>query len=234
MDHELAIAEVFHVGQMDRRLKGRNSHEGAGLSVSLNPTGWTRIAQLGGHPTYALRRQEGCFLDFNSARQDTHFLAQVTGWAVERGYIAPCPTYRLWHHDGEEDLDCYMEFTSLEELLGEVGGDEGGSLARARSLARSQGQWVTRAKGWQVLPPALERARHDRAESLFGLDFAFLFYTEDETDLDGVWWRLDNELEDEMNDELDDDPDRGCIFESRLDGWDRELVDAPEPEEILA
>lgn len=221
--HELVIDEVFHVGWMDREMKGRNSQEGAGLSVSLDPAGWTHVAQLGGSPTYCLRREGGRFLNFNAARRDARLVKQVTDWAIDRGYIAPSPAYRLWWYDSEQEAEVYMEFTQLSDLVEEVGGEPHDGLPRARSLARDAGQRVTQAKGWQILTLALERARHTRAESIMGMDFAFLFYAEDETDLDGVWWRLT------------DEPDRGCIFEGRLSGWEKELLaDGVQPEGFLA
>jgi hypothetical protein len=208
---------------MDVRLKGTDSQEGAGLSVSLDPEAWTKIAQLGGNPTYRLRHDGGRFLDFQSARSDKQEVAKVVSWAIEHEYIASTSVYRLWQYDSEEEHEYYMEFTSLADLLGEVGGEPSGTLASARSLAREEGKRITQAKGWQVLPAALVRARHSRADSIFGLDFAFLFYTEDETDLDGVWWRYS------------EGPDRGCIFEGKLAYWHQEMIEGPHwREEILA
>jgi hypothetical protein len=223
--YELELEEVFHIGQLERRLKGKDSQEGAGLSVSLDPAAWLRIAQLGGNPTYCLRRAGGRFLDFQAACLDEEEVAKVTHWAIERGYIAPVKAYRLWSYDSEEDREGYMEFDSMAGLLEEVGGKAGESLSRARQLAREEGRRITQAKGWQVRPLALERARHSRPESIYGLDFAFLFYAEDETDLDGVWW-------------AGEEPERGCIFESRLAGWEKEKIEEvarrEEIEEILA
>jgi hypothetical protein len=213
--HEIKIEEVFHVGQLEREHKGRDSQEGSGLSVSLDPGEWRRIAQLGGNPTYRLRRVGGRFLDFQAAITDAAEVERVTQWAVERGYIEPATVYRLWFYDSEEEREGYMEFSELGALKTEVGAESGESLSQARALARAEGKRITQAQGWRVLPAALERARHSRAESIYGLDFAFLFHSEDETDLDGVWWG-------------GEEPERGCIFESRLADWERVAVHGPE------
>lgn len=205
--HAMVVEEVWHVGLLDRALKGYDSQEGAGLSVSQDPEEWTRIAQLGGNSTYHLRKNGARFLDFQEATMDPQELQKVTDWAIEHAYVAPSEVYRLWQYDSEEEQEYYMEFNDLSALLEEVGGDVGDDLARARVLADEEGKRVTQTQGWRVLPAATERARHSRADSIFGLDFAFLFYAEDETDLEGVWWK-------------GEEPERGCIFEGRLAGWE--------------
>lgn len=54
---------VFHVGTQTFAQKGTkkpgSSLEGEGLSVSEHPRAWMRVAQLGGHATWALSRTDG-------------------------------------------------------------------------------------------------------------------------------------------------------------------------------
>ena len=57
------ISSVFHVGDMNISNKSDFSLEGSGLSVSLHPDAWVKIAKLGGRDIYVLTNNNGIFVD---------------------------------------------------------------------------------------------------------------------------------------------------------------------------
>lgn len=88
-----SLAEVFHVGQMNPEMKGagpnKTSLEGNGLSVSLHPEAWKRIARLGGNPTWSLKPSsgQGLFLDvlaLSEAQRES-----IGHWGIANGLCAP-------------------------------------------------------------------------------------------------------------------------------------------------
>ncbi len=46
--YTMRFARVFHIGTLNSAAKGKESYEGAGLSVSVDPAAWSHITPLGG------------------------------------------------------------------------------------------------------------------------------------------------------------------------------------------
>lgn len=63
---------LFHVGTLRPEDKGCDgpSWEGHGLSVSVHPAAWTRIARLGGRPTWKLVNDQARFVDVHALTDD--------------------------------------------------------------------------------------------------------------------------------------------------------------------
>jgi hypothetical protein len=66
------ISKVFHVGEMNIKNKSKFSLEGSGLSVSINPDEWRKIAQLGDRELYLLTNTNGVFVDGNKLNKHLH------------------------------------------------------------------------------------------------------------------------------------------------------------------
>ena len=63
------LDSVLHVGNFDGN-QDASSHEGHALSVSWCPEAWTKIARLGGRPTWLLKKDEpGRFLEITGIKQ---------------------------------------------------------------------------------------------------------------------------------------------------------------------
>lgn len=103
---------VYHVGTLKAEDKSDFSYEGDGLSVSLHPSEWSRIASLAGK-VFVLENKKGLFADYYAFDSKT-----VDEWGLANGYIEPCTLWRYWFEDdcGQER---YIDFTSLEEALEE-------------------------------------------------------------------------------------------------------------------
>lgn len=86
----ILLGRVFHIGTLDPSHKGTShnscSREGTGLSVSLNPDAWMRIAKLGGNPTWELEAESmQAFVDVLSLKKD-HWKT-INDWAVDKGFL---------------------------------------------------------------------------------------------------------------------------------------------------
>lgn len=99
--HLISRARVFHVGLLDPSRKHANSHEGSGLSVSLHPEAWRRIARLGDAPTYILRRRAARFMDVDRALNDAVLMNLVWGWATNNGYVLAGERFVVQYRDTE-------------------------------------------------------------------------------------------------------------------------------------
>jgi len=194
----LSFSEIFHVGTLNPKAKGRESLEGAGLSVSEHPEAWTRIARLGGLPWWRLTKPGNRFLDalaLTDARREG-----IEAWAVKHGYLKPVEAYRVEFFD-EEGEPRYMMFEDRD---------------RAEFEAES---YETDVEPANVLAPTekLERRVGVSTDLISAFDHVLTVYAEDVMGVDGVWWM----------EELDVpslSAPRGVIVPSMVGSWQAKRV----------
>lgn len=203
---------VYHVGDLATPPSRRPlSYEGTGLSVSVHPEAWRRIAKLAGD-VWALARPEGrgTFVDFYRLR--ARHKAALTAEAAARGLVEPCRVYVVTCMD-EEGEECRIVFGPEER-------------DRARAEAESFGEpgddaGVTEEDGYRALPPLLglweDHFGNRQIPACLVLEFAWTVVLEGVGRYDGVWW----------GDRLDVpglSAPRGVIFQSRLASWTRKRM----------
>lgn len=200
----LELPTVFHIGTLDPALRGAHHHstsqEGAGLSVSLCPAAWRRIARLGGTPLQQLSREGALFLDLHG--MDDVMRDAVSSWAEAEDLARREVRFLAWSFDDESDRWHAFSCGSREEAIGELaddldgdeptkerlslpeedGGPPGGSLVSEEVSLMLTEAGVARASGYQPGGDAT--------------DIAAMFYAEDVLrpempELVGVWWRDD-------------------------------------------
>jgi len=193
--YSLDIPRVFHVGSLDVSKKSRNSYEGAGLSVSLHPKDWQKIARLSGK-TFILSKPGARFVDFRAFMKKNSDI--VRQWGVEQGYLINKPTYRYYFTYDETGKRCYFEFETKEEAQGEIGEDD----YRIR----------VNKKGCVATELLCLHSFRDSISLSEVLDLTGILFCEAALDYDGVWW---NEL---YKPELLSCP-RGVIFLSKINDW---------------
>lgn len=100
----VAFDHLFHVGCMDPELKGKShnrySLEGDGLSVSVHPVSWRKIARLGDASTWRLSSENDkiTLLDV-LALSDEHW-EEIIQWSVENGWITRTTGFKVsWETD---------------------------------------------------------------------------------------------------------------------------------------
>ena len=206
--HEIASSpptrtfpKLFHVGTMKSADKQRDSYEGAGLSVSLHPEEWARIARLG-NTIWQGVRPGNQFLDFY--RLTKQHKAMIGDWAVEQGLAQRASIWRVSFYDDEAEEKRYFEFTDPKEAQ-----DEADDIAEWASKPPT----IKERSGSLMGTPALyQRMMQDRPEPSMTNELATIAYAEDFLKIDGVWF----------NERLDPDnlsAPRGVIVPSMIAHW---------------
>jgi hypothetical protein len=187
-----SLTTVYHVGDLSKpRKKPGSSYEGSGLSVSLDPKEWARIAQLGG-PTFSLTNPKARFL---AASSSSH--KKAVAWAQTQGWIRPKEWFRVSHgYDEELEDETFTDLDTREAALEEAGDEE--SIKAVTGFAFDK-------KGEDYWREAFtSEPQHGLAE-----DFAILWFAEAQG-YDGVWW---NDSHTAWT------APRGVIFQSKLGNW---------------
>lgn len=200
---------VWHVGTFDLSQKRPTSYEAKNLSVSWCPEAWTRIARLGGNPSWRIDLRDARFLDVLNLSAAAR--AAIIDDFIRRGFLERCTTWRVQHYDSETDDTRYMEFPSEAEARAEIQEDDGSELISVSSVCATP--------SLTTLIGARETAIGSLAE-----DFAFMAWAELHG-LAGAWWR-------EAYDPLGLSAPRGCLFASAFDRSARSL-DEPDDDDLL-
>lgn len=193
------LSKVYHVGFLDvSNLNNRpvvySSLEGTGLSVSLCPEEWIKIAKLGGKNTYLLSKEGARFYMAHEGGN-----SEALEWCVENGYLSRANKYRAYRTD-EEGEEIYFEMDSEQEASDE---SEDVRLHNGYKFAeKGKAYWQS---SFSSLP-----------KNSFAEDFAVIFWAE-AMGFDGVWWN------DTLDSSILSAP-RGVIFQARLSEWKIEEV----------
>jgi hypothetical protein len=187
---------VYHVGTIDpqnitQRPKTSYSLEGSGLSVSVHPNEWRKIAKLPGD-MISLTKNDSTFYTVKAKDKK-----KILEWCVENDFLNTATKFRVSRYD-EELGEAFMEFDTKEEALNEA--DEEDQIETVNG-------YVFGSKGityWNNF--CSSKISNDLAEA-----YAPIFYAE-AMGYDGVWW---NETLDVANYSAP----RGVIFQSKLNEW---------------
>jgi hypothetical protein len=204
------LSTVCHIGTLDLADKGPFSWEAQGLSVSIDPTSWEAIAELGGQPWHLLERRAGAFLDYHRLGPRTRL--RVARWAVARGLLTRVFVHQRtwWDDELESESGCYHD-TRAE------------AIEEAEETADNESS-VRRVVTYPGAPLLAQRAG-TRLPEYEAFDAALLCYVEDEHPaIDGVWW------EDRY---LPLSAPRGCILPRRLAAWTRREVTREQASRLL-
>src|SRR5260370_26274411 len=98
---------VWHVGTLREEEKGWDSHEGNGLSISLDPHTWCFIAHLRG-PLYRLEKERARFIDAYRCFSAVPLMRSIWQWALREQYVERQPIYRVAHYYVEQE--CWLQF----------------------------------------------------------------------------------------------------------------------------
>lgn len=168
------ISKLWHVGSLNAADKGNDSQEGNGLSVSLHPEDWARIAKLGDQ-FFTMTRKGGTFLDAYAMNQSTR--QSLETWGISQRYLHEAALYELTYVDDDEDV----RFTLYT--------DEAKAQAEADFL-REEGEKDVKVEPTVRLvltDSAVQRVGFKQSIDS-GMEMIAAFWVEDCTPLDGVWW----------------------------------------------
>jgi hypothetical protein len=192
---KLNLSTVFHVGFLNlknptlNRPKSSFSLEGSGLSISIHPKAWTKIARLGGRENYTLSKKSPRFyMALESKSKDD------LNYCLENKFLIKATKYRAFSTD-EEGEEIYSEHDT-------------------EALAQAESDDVRPVKGYSFGSNGIAYWKsHFTSEvsNALAQSFASIFYAEAH-DYDGVWWN-------EILDVSSLSAPRGVIFQSKLNEW---------------
>jgi hypothetical protein len=202
---------VWHIGSLRREEKGWDSHEGDGLSVSLDPNAWRCIARLKGL-LYRLEKEQAAFLDIYRCLSLTPLMRAVWKWALRKQYVERRRVYRVDWYDLEEEEWRWFSFLSEQQAREEY---QSLRLATPPQYIR-----YNQFFGYVPMEEMRLRAHHRTLPLAFVRNFALIFYAEDHLpEIDGLWWE-------EKHDPSTLSAPRGVIFTHQLSSWKCEAYPA--------
>jgi hypothetical protein len=190
----ISLDEVFHVGQMDKKLKQKGSLEGSGLSISTEPHAWVRINPFTGGKLFEMKKLDNQFLDFYALTEENE--KEIIQWGVKEGYITLCPLYRITYYDDEMDMDLCNVYSDK---------------AKAVEEAEDYGIELECEDGF-VSTKKMEERVLSHGHLIAPLDLLATIFVEEVLFIDGVWW------EEELDISRYSAP-RGVIVEEKVVTW---------------
>lgn len=189
---------VIHVGSMRAEQKKTLSYEGAGMSVSVHPGEWERIAKLGGGDWWHLTRTGNAFLEYRDLTEQQK--DAITDWGVARGYVERATAFEVSWWDEEDDRKFALIFTTEPEAQAELEGREDldGTMSERATVRTTE-----------AFPDPTVRAG-----SINEHEILTTLWAEQETTMDGVWW-------DDTFDLAARSCPRGVVLADRLQPWSR-------------
>lgn len=168
----VAFDEVFHVGDLDPSGRKAESYEGSGLSISIHPDEWARIARLGSPSRWQVTRPDGSPLKFAAWHDvpdaDRDSLRQ---WAAEQGWVEERKVYQVSWFDDELDDTMTTDFTDRDDAEAE---------ADAMDV---DVETVTVWRATTAFPEGRIPSNVDPTDALLAV-----WVRQQRPDLDGVWW----------------------------------------------
>lgn len=195
----LCADTVYHVGEMDPALKRAGSYEGAGLSVSVHPSSWRRIARgFVSGPCWRLSKPGAKFLDAH--RMTRRQRLEVLEWAVAKGFAVKQPLWRWSYWDSDLDARFEQHFTTLSE-------------ARAERDCHDEGR-IRRVSGHVSTPllDTLTLQRSPTASSRLIVELVLPIWAMEVHGIDAIWWQ------DNYN-PLSLSAPRGVLHPASLESW---------------
>lgn len=193
--NEYSLNELYHIGTFNK--KDKNDNPGyevtLGISISKNPDGWRKIAQLSGDD-YLLKKENPKFLDIHSYKSDEKNLEELYKWGKDREYIKETALYRYTYYDDE----WCQEFTQLFE-----------NYQVALYEADEQEECITEEKGYLPTLKMKENMNLKKIEPTSVEDFLITLYFKEQENFDGIWWE---DIKDISKMSLP----RGLLFEKKL------------------
>lgn len=188
---------IYHVGTMNPADKRPDSMEGAGLSVSVHPSDWRKIAKgLVVGPTWKVRRSDNGYGQFLNAHAiSRRSVKSIWSWGEQNGFVTKAPLWRSIWIDGESGDRFFYDHTTRQAAKDDVEFYEG----RYRKIS-----------GF-IATDKLRLATNNKCETSTTRDMLMTVYAEAKG-LDGVWWT-------DRYDPLNLSCPRGVIVPGALSRW---------------
>ena len=170
--NSIRIDKSYHVGTLNANDKREDSYEGSGLSISMTPSAWRRIAKgrVAGK-CFEVSAPSGLNLvlmhEIATEQRDL-----IREWGIQNEYIRTTRLFKVEHYDDNDDV-----FFSLYDTYDEayVEADEDPDV-------------ISQTVGAVALDRLLDVIGRTYIPSVIAEEILTLLYLELETEFDGAWW----------------------------------------------
>lgn len=209
------IETLYHVGTMDIADKSSFSLEGNGLSVSICPNEWMKIARMTSSTIWSLYKRNVQMLDYYSLTENEFKIA--TAWGIDKGYLEECIIFKSIRFDDEMDCELESVFETFEEACEEsCFENKYNSYEEYLSVKENEYSKVEKEIGYKPTSK-LKEISMVNVDISNSQEINLLMFLEENTELDGVYW-------DEILDIYKYSAPRGVIFNSKIDTFVKEEI----------
>lgn len=163
------LSTVYHIGELKQPSKKTFSLEGAGVSVSVDPLAWRKIAKLGNHDVWKLEKDNPKFLIWSESNNK-----KALKWASQNGWLIEATRYQTSYYDEEIEDDIISEYDTREEAEQESDGDEVKEIKSYKLGQEGIDYW--------------KRTFSSKPDNSIAIGLAIVWYAEAHN-FDGVWWQ---------------------------------------------
>lgn len=209
------IETLYHVGSMDISQKSLFAIEGNGLSVSICPKDWMKIAKMKDSTIWKLYKKNIKMLDYHSLTENDFNLA--TSWGITEGYLKEFEVYSVTKFDDDMNCDLHSIHDTFEDALNKASIEEKYDTFESYiSNRKSLYPRIEKIKGYKPTKKlnSLSMVNVDIQNSK---QINLLLFLEKNTDLDGVYWN------EELNLSKNSAP-KGVIFNSKINDFSKSIV----------
>ena len=204
--------DLYHLGSMNIESKSRYSYEGDGLSVSICPEAWSKIARICSDTLWKLEKKDIKLLNYYSLTEaDFKIISEI---GVKNGFLTKIISYKHTYYDDEFEAEYSSLYENFSEALVEAYlEDECESYEEYLNIKDEGCGYIEKIIAYSPTEK-LKKASFIEV-NLSNADLMhFLLYLEHNTDLDGVYW-------DEILDASRLSAPRGVIFNSKLNTFSK-------------
>lgn len=191
------VDELYHIGTLNPKDKGKGSQEGSGLSVTTHPYEWKRIYNRISGQLYECHKPQHLFLNAH-ALTDKH-IDTINAWGVKNGWIEPTDYYKAYQYDSELDDTVYSIHPTYDD-------------AEAEIYEIDDDNYVEHEPNGFVMTERMQETCLSYHRMHEPTDLLFTLFAEYELNIDGVWW-------DDILDVYAYSAPRGVIVPKRLSEW---------------
>lgn len=219
------LSTLYHVGTTDIKNKGKDSYEGNGLSVSICPTAWCKIAKIYSSDVWEFKKPNIKLLDYHSVGSDT--FDKIAIWGVKNGYLEEVyGKYVYEYFDEELGRNTAVLCDDFKSALEEACIDSQYESYEDYLLSKDSDYYdIYPYKTYKATEKLKSKSLIDISEGDMSKEQNLLIYLEENTEYDGVYW-------DDNLDVLGLSAPRGVIFNSKIDTFNKKKISWNKVEEI--
>lgn len=206
------IKKLYHAGTFNIANKSKNSSDGNGLSVSICPNSWIKMARIKSDILWEFYKEDIKMLDYYSLSEDDFKVATI--WGVEQGYLIEKELFKIINNSNTEKQST---FNCFEDLKNEIKLNEEYESYEEYDLFREYEDLTINKEIKYIATEKLKKLSLVSIDDSNIIQINLLLFLEFNSDLDGIYYN------DKLNIYKDSAP-KGIIFNSKINSFSKRQV----------